>query len=94
MSIERQPGRPSREEFIDAATRLVRDSYEPEVRLIYTQYGGWGAATVPASLQKSQDMGVAQREYRADGIVPGRSLTDFVFYQLGLYSNDAKNNHQ
>lgn len=91
MRIGRQPGRPTQQEFVAAAERLVANQYETKMELMVFQTSAH-ILGVPPEIQRQNDMGVAQREYDADGRVPGQSLVDFTLRQLRIYTDVVINN--
>ncbi|HTK39866.1 MAG TPA: hypothetical protein VL362_03290 [Patescibacteria group bacterium] len=85
--VARQPGRPSEESFIAAASRFVDDHYDERdggYVLIETPFGV-GAMHVNGSVQEYTDRAVILKEYEAVGKAPGLELMQFAEEQLRHY---------
>ncbi|MGK2896167.1 MAG: hypothetical protein ACSLEY_00995 [Candidatus Saccharimonadales bacterium] len=78
--VERQPGRPSEDEFTRAALRLVAGEYAE--LFIYSQMGGIGKIVT----SKKADIDIVKREHLADGLrgTP-ETLIAFATRQLAEY---------
>jgi len=85
---ERQPGRPTEEEFIGAAVRFLKGEYTTQVVHLVT---GYFAHVHQVYLDKIEDEKIIRREQFAEGL-PGEreSIRDFALKQLTLYQKSRK----
>lgn len=86
--VERQPGRPTVEEFTGAALRFIEDNYAIEP--IHVNLGMYAQVRY-MKVGRSDDIDVLIREIKADGI-PGKreSIRDFAVKQLAWYQKFKK----
>lgn len=84
MSIRRQPGRPSPDNFIRAAARYDANEYSDEVRMIATPYY-YCSVVLSVIEQRLADLRVIEQEYLAYGLAPEISLAQFAAQQLERY---------
>ncbi len=85
---ERQPGRPTEEEFIGAAVRFLNDDYQIEpIHLM----SGYFVNVCRVPIGKTDDMDIIRREQYAEGL-PGErdSIRDFALKQLSYYQKTRK----
>ncbi|AHB42650.1 hypothetical protein RAAC3_TM7C00001G0812 [Candidatus Saccharibacteria bacterium RAAC3_TM7_1] len=86
--VERQPGRPSEEEFIGAALRFLHDDYTAEYLHVSASYTGRVYVYYPG---KAMDIETIHKEYFAEGITGDReSIRDFALRQLAAYQRLRK----
>jgi hypothetical protein len=86
--VERQPGRPTEDEFIGAALRFLGDNYATKV--VHLMHGFFtNVHQMPVG--KSFDMNIIRREQFAEGL-PGErdSMRDFAIKQLSHYQKARK----
>lgn len=88
MSIPRQPGRPSPDDFIHAAARFDANGYSDEVRIVATPYCYYSVA-LSAHEQRLADRRVIEQEYLAYGLAPELSLAQFATEQLARYQKNT-----
>jgi len=88
MSIERQPGRPTEDEFTGAAVRFLSNDYKTEVVHIMC---GYFANIHEVAIGRSSDIDIIRREQFAEGL-PGErdSIRDFAVKQLSFYQKTRK----
>lgn len=86
--VERQPGRPTEDEFIGAAARFLNDSYTTEVIHVMM---GYFAHICHVPIGKDTDVDTIRREQFAEGL-PGErdSIRDFALKQLSFYQKARK----
>jgi len=81
--VERQPGRPTEQEFIGAALRFIENDYQYESIVAMTSYF---AHVYRVSSGRMNDICIIQQEHSAEGREGEPvSLRDFAIEQLAAY---------
>lgn len=86
--VNRQPGRPSEQEFTGAALRLAQNNYE--VRPVHVAMGYY-ANVIMIQVGLAHDRDIVYRERAAEGL-PGtpEPLEDFAIRQLAAYKKHKR----
>lgn len=86
--VNRQPGRPSEQEFIRAALRLEQNGYE--IQPVHVAMGYY-VNVMTVQVGRSYDLDIMRREQAADGL-PGspETLEAFATRQLDEYKKHKR----
>lgn len=86
--VNRQPGRPSEQEFTRAALRLTQNNYE--VRPVHVAMGHY-TNVITIEVGRTHDQDIIYREQIADGSRGApETLEDFAFRQLAAYQKHKR----
>lgn len=90
--VKRQPGRPSIEEFMQAASRLTSDdSYDDEKPIVFND--GIFCHVLPITKHEMIDINVIRREWRAAEPGSEKDILEFARNQLRAYRKLASENN-